>query len=73
MSKVRSAPDDSFVCCVNDLRDVSYDGERLRFTARNGKQVFEDSELDDTDVMASFSDRDARSFVREFRRLKGRD
>jgi len=65
--------DDSFVCCVSDLRDVSYDHGRLRFTARNGESVFEDADVCDTDVMASFSERDARSFVREFRRLKGRD
>jgi hypothetical protein len=69
---VRELIDDSFACCVHDVRDVTYQDGRLRFTGRNGKPVFEDTDIDDTDVMAAFSERDARAFVREFRRLKGR-
>lgn len=67
---VRELIDDSFECRVRDLRDVSYEDGRLVFTSRNGKPVFEDTDLCDTDVMSSFSERDARDFVREFRRLK---
>jgi hypothetical protein len=62
--------DTSVQCRVRDLRDVSYEDGRLVFTARDGRQVFEDVEADDSDVTASFSERDARKFVREFRRLK---
>ena len=63
--------DNSFVCRVSDVRDVCYERGRLRFTARNGEQIFEDVDLcDNEDVMASFSERDAQRFVREFRRLK---
>jgi hypothetical protein len=49
---------------------VSYEDGRLLFTARDGRQIFEDVDMDDSDVTASFSERDARKFVREFRRLK---
>src|SRR5262245_44482845 len=70
---VRELIDDSFEVRLRDLRDVSYDGERLLLVGRNGKPVFDDTDIDDTDVMASFSERDAREFVREFRRLKAGD
>jgi hypothetical protein len=67
---VRELIDDSFECRLRDLRDVSYQGGRLRFTSREGKPVFEDTDLCDTDVMSSFSERDARHFVEQFRRIK---
>ena len=62
--------DTSVQCRVRDLRDVSYEDGRLVFTARDGRLVFEDTDLDDCDVVAAFSERDARRFVREFRSLK---
>jgi hypothetical protein len=62
--------DHSFACPVRKLRDVSYQDGRLVLTDKNGSHVFEDADIDDTDVMASFSERDARNFVREFHRLK---
>jgi hypothetical protein len=64
--------DHSFACCIHDIRDVSYEDGRLMITGRNGKPVFEDADVCDTDVLASFSEHDAQNFVREFRRLKGR-
>ena len=67
---VQELIDDSFACCVHDLRDVWYEDGRLRFTARNGEPVFGDVDLCDTDVMASFSERDAQRFVREFWKVK---
>lgn len=70
---VRELIDSSFELPLRELKDVSYEGGSLRFTGRNGKPVFDDAELCDTDVMSSFSERDAREFVREFRRVKGRD
>jgi len=62
--------DHSFACPVRKLRDVSYENGRLVLTDKNGHHVFEDTDIDDTDVLASFSEKDARNFVREFRRLK---
>ena len=55
---------------VSELRDVEYRGGRLVFTGEDGERVFENVTVNDTDVMESFSDADARAFVREFRRLK---
>lgn len=69
---VREMIDDSFECRIRDLRDVRYDGGRLQFISRDGRPLFEDADLcDNDDVMSSFSERDARNFVREFRRIKG--
>jgi len=70
---VRELIDNSFTCRLRDLRDVSYEDGRLRLVNRDGELVFGDTELCDTDVMSSFSDRDARAFVREFRRWKHGD
>ena len=43
---------------------------RLVFTSRRGRPLFEDTDICDTDLTDAFSERDARAFVREFRRLK---
>jgi len=67
---VRELLGHSFVCHVRDLRDVSYEDGRLVFTGRNGRTVFGHADVCDSDVTRAFSERDARSFVREFRRLK---
>lgn len=67
---VRGLIDHSVVCHVRDLRDVSYENGRLVFRGRNGRRVFDDAEVDHTDIATAFSERDAREFVREFRRLK---
>jgi hypothetical protein len=55
---------------VSEIRDVSYRDGRLVFTSEDGERVFDSVSVNDTDVMTSFSDTDARTFVREFRRLK---
>jgi hypothetical protein len=55
---------------VREIRDVSYRDGRLVFTGEDGERVFDSVTVNDTDVMTSFSDTDARAFVREFRRLK---
>lgn len=55
---------------VSEIRDVSYRDGRLVFTGEDGERVFDSVTVNDTDVMRSFSDADARVFVREFRRLK---
>jgi len=67
---VRGLIDHSVVCYVRDLRDVSYQDGRLEFRGRNGRLVFDDGEMGDTDVATAFSEHDAQNFIREFRRLK---
>lgn len=57
---------------IADLRSVEYRGGRLTLTTEDGERVFEEVEINDTDVMESFSPRDAQAFVREFRALKAR-
>src|SRR5262245_9768337 len=54
---VQELIDDSFECRLRDLRDVSYEDGRLVFISRHGERVFDDTDVDDTDVMASFSER----------------
>ena len=66
---VREVLDHSMVCRVSDLRDVAYQDGRLVFIGRNGRFVFKDDDCD-SDFSGAFSERDARSFVREFRLLK---
>jgi hypothetical protein len=65
--------DNSVEIRVRDIRDASYEDGRLVFRGRNGKRVFEHADVDDSDVMSSFSEKDARAFVREFRKLKADD
>jgi hypothetical protein len=69
-STVRELLDSSLTCDVSDLRDVSYEGGRLVLTGRNGRQVFGNVHINDTDVAEAFSERDARRFVREFHRVQ---
>jgi len=72
ISSVRSMFDHSIQCRVRDLESVDYSGGRLIFTAENGTRVFEKLEVNDRDVMTSFTERDARAFVRAFRAAKSR-
>jgi len=58
------------VCPVRELRDVDYRDGELVFVTRSGDRVFDRVEVDDRDLLASFPEREARAFVREFRRLK---
>jgi hypothetical protein len=67
---VRELLDHSFVCHVRDLRDVTYEDGHLVLIGRDGRRVFGNAHACDMDASRAFSDRDARNFVREFRRLK---
>jgi hypothetical protein len=71
-SAVRLALDHSAECPIRDIRDVDYHNGRLVITTEDGKRLFEDMDVSDDDVLASFSERDALAFVKEFRRAKGR-
>jgi hypothetical protein len=62
--------DSSVECRIRDLKDVRFQDGRLVFISRDGRQIFDDVDVDDSDVCSSFSDSDARRFVREFRRVK---
>ncbi len=70
LSGVRALLDHSAECSIRDLRDVDYSDGRLRFTAECGRRLFDDFDVNGRDVLESFSERDARAFVREFHRLK---
>lgn len=70
---VRELLDHSLVCHVRDLREVSYEDGRLVFTGPNGRAVFGHARGCNSDVTQAFSERDARNFAREFRRLKARE
>lgn len=73
LETVRELLDHSAECPVRELRDVAYRDGRLVFTTRAGKHIFDDLEVNDSQVMDGFSERDARAFVAEFRQLKGQE
>jgi hypothetical protein len=62
--------DNSFQCRLHYIRDAYYKDGRLVLKSTCGKPLFEDAEMDDCDVMSSFSERDAKAFIREFHRAK---
>ncbi|HEV2147098.1 MAG TPA: hypothetical protein VGR37_06830 [Longimicrobiaceae bacterium] len=55
---------------VSELRDAHYRDGRLVFTGMDGERVFDSVNVNGTEVMESFSEADARAFVREFRRVR---
>ena len=57
-------------CPVRDIRDVDYRDGELVFVTPDGDRVFDGLEVNDGEVLGSFPEREARAFVREFRRLK---
>ena len=71
-SAVRVALDHSAECPIRDIRDVDYHNGRLVITTDSGRSLFDDMDVSDEDVLASFSEHDALAFVKEFRRAKGR-
>jgi hypothetical protein len=71
-STVRSVLRRSLEIPLDEVRSVDYRGGRLLITTEDGERVFERVEIDDTEVMESFSRRDAEEFVRQFRVLKAR-
>jgi hypothetical protein len=71
-SSVRTVMRHSLQIPIEDVRDVQYRGGRLVVTTEDGDRVFDQVEVNDTDVMESFSRRDAEEFVRQFRALKAR-
>jgi hypothetical protein len=72
VGSVRSLLDHSAECPIRDLASVEYTGGGLVFTTEDGDRVLQGIDIDDDDVMREFSERDARAFVREFRKLEER-
>lgn len=70
-ASVKTVLNHSAVVRVRDVRDVVYVNGRLRIVTNDRDAVFASLDVDDDDVMTTFSDSDARAFVREFRRVKG--
>ncbi len=71
IGSVRGMLDHSLQYRLDELRDADYRDGRLVLTRDDGRRIFAGIEVEDDNVMASFSESDARAFVREFRRLKG--
>ncbi|HEX2203618.1 MAG TPA: hypothetical protein VHG91_09985 [Longimicrobium sp.] len=62
----------SFQYPVADIESVEYRRGRLVFTTEDGDEIFRNVEVDDDELMETFSPADAQAFVREFRALKAR-
>ncbi len=69
---VESALDHGAEVRVRDLRSVNYEDGALVFTTEDGERIFDNIQIDDQDLGSGFSERDAKAFVREFRREKAR-
>jgi len=72
IGSVRALLDHSAECDLREVRSVDYRGGRLVFIANDGSRLFDRLELDDDRVLEGFSQRDAASFIREFRLAKSR-
>ncbi len=59
---------------LRDISDVKYDGDRLLFYGKDGKQMklFENTEVDHKKVSQTYSANDARRFVAAFKAKKSR-
>jgi hypothetical protein len=55
---------------LDELRSADYRDGRLILIDNDGDEVFHDVEIEDRQVMDSFTPRDAQLFVRQFRALK---
>lgn len=71
-SAARSMLNHSIEYPVSEIRSADYRNGELIIVTRDGERLFEDTDVNDRDVMRSFSPEQARAFVRELNRLKGR-
>lgn len=72
LASVRSLLDHSAECPIRDVASANVEAGRLVLTSVRGDTLFRDMKVDNRVVMESFTDRNARAFVRELRRLKAR-
>lgn len=70
-SIVQNALTHSIEYPVRELRDVSYEDGELVLLTNEGERLFGKMEVNDAQVCKSFSEEEARDFVREFHRIKG--
>jgi len=73
LGSVRSLLDHSVECSIHDLYDIQYRHGRLVFITEDDDYVFENLNVNDRDVVESFSEKDAKEFIRQFRKLKERE
>lgn len=73
LTTVQTLISHSAECPIRDLSDVDYRHGTLIITTEDGDRILEHMVVADRNVMESFSEHDARAFVREFRRLKDRE
>lgn len=71
-SSVRSMLDHGIEYPLAELREARYEGGRLRLVGRDGKEVFQNVKLNDTEVMESFDPAHARAFVARVNQAKRR-
>lgn len=68
LASVRSLLDHSADCDIADISFADYRDGELVLRGPNGEHIFANASIDDEEVMRSFSESDARAFVRELRR-----
>lgn len=71
LASVRSLLDHSADCDIADVAFADYRDGELILRGQNGERIFANANIDDEEVMRSFSESDARRFVRELRRQMG--
>ena len=71
-SGVRTLLDHGIEYPLSEIGEARYEGGRLLLTDRDGDVIFDDVEINDTDVMRSFSPNEARAFAARINQAKRR-
>lgn len=69
-SGVRSMLDHGIEYPISEIGEARYENGRLLLTNRDGEKIFENVEINDTDVMENFSPNEARAFVARINQLR---
>lgn len=67
-SGVRTLLDRAIAIPISEIEEVYYENGKLFIINRDGKEMFDDLDIDDKKVMEDFTRRDARGFVAEIER-----
>jgi hypothetical protein len=70
LGSVRAMLDHSIECPLRHVRDVRWRDGKLAIVTDRGDRLFEGLVVNDEEMLASFSDRDAIAFVEEFHRTQ---
>jgi hypothetical protein len=73
LTSVRSVLNHSLEVDIRDIAQADYRDGELILTARNGRRIFGHSDIDDRNVMRTFSESDGRAFVRVLRERMARE